>query len=84
MKTRDEIERTLIAAITEVAPEADPKSIDRKRPIRDQLDIDSMDFLKIIVALHEKLALDVPERDYAKLSTLDSSIDYLFARLEKE
>lgn len=79
MKTRDEIEKALIAAITAVAPEVEPAAIDRKRPIRDQLDIDSMDFLKIVVALHEKLGVDVPERDYGKLATLDSSIDYLFA-----
>ena len=84
MKTRDEIEHALIAAITNVAPEADPTSIDRKRPIRDQLDIDSMDFLKIVVALHEALGVDVPERDYGKLATLESSVEYLLARIEKE
>jgi acyl carrier protein len=84
MKTRDEIQRALLAAITAVAPEADPSAIDRTRPIRDQLDIDSMDFLKIVVALHETLGVDVPERDYPKLATLDSSVAYLFARLEKE
>lgn len=84
MKTRDEIEKALFSAITAVAPEAEPSAVDRKRPIRDQLDIDSMDFLKIVVALHESLGVDVPERDYAKLSTLDSSIDYLFTRVAKE
>ena len=79
MKTRDDVERALIAAITSVAPEADPKAIDRKRPIRDQLDIDSMDFLKVIVALHETLGVDVPERDYSKLATFESSVEYLLA-----
>ena len=84
MKTRDEIQHALVDAITNVAPEADPATIDRKRPIRDQLDIDSMDFLKIVVALHASLGVDVPERDYGKLTTLESSVDYLAARLEKE
>ena len=74
----------MLGALTDVAPEADPKAIDRKRPIRDQLDIDSMDFLNFVVALHETLGVDVPERDYAKLATLESSVEYLLARLEKE
>ena len=84
MKTREEIERALFGAIASVAPEAEPATIDRARPIRDQLDIDSMDFLKLVVALHEALGVDVPERDYPKLATLDSSVTYLLRRLEKE
>ena len=83
MKTHDDVERAWLAAISEVAPEADPTTIDRARPIRDQLDIDSMDFLKIIVALHDKLGVDVPERDYGKLATLQSGVDYLLGRLHE-
>ncbi len=83
MKTREEIERAVVAAITSVAPETDASAIDRARPIRDQLDIDSMDFLKIVVALHDALGVDVPERDYAKLTTLDACVAYLLGRLER-
>lgn len=80
MKTREEIQRAVFAALTSVAPEADPTSLDPKRPIREQLDIDSMDFLNFVVAVHRDLGVDVPERDYAKLATLESSIAYLLAK----
>jgi acyl carrier protein len=83
VKTREEVERALFAAITSVAPEAEPAAIDRARPIRDQLDIDSMDFLKIVVTLHDALGVDVPERDCAKLTTLDACVAYLLGRLEQ-
>ncbi len=80
MKTREEIERAVITSLASVAPEADPSTLDRKRPIREQLDIDSMEFLNFVVAVHHALGIDVPERDYAKLATLESSVDYLFAK----
>jgi acyl carrier protein len=45
----------------------------------EQLDIDSMDFLNLIVALHERTGIEIPERDYPKLSTLDAAVAYLLA-----
>ena len=77
MKTRDELERAVLDALLSVAPEADPAAIDPKRSLREQLDIDSMDFLRFVVAIHGALGVDVPERDYGKLATLESSVDYL-------
>ena len=50
-------------------------------PLRDQLDIDSFDFLDVVIRLHDKLGVDVPEADYQNLATLDSAIDYLASRL---
>lgn len=67
----------VIAALTEVAPEADPDAIDRETPIRDQLDIDSLDFLDFVAALSERAGIDIPERDYAELATVDSCVAYL-------
>ncbi len=80
MKNQREIEQAVITALLSVAPEADAASIDPKRPLREQLDIDSMDFLNFIVALHRDLGVDVPERDYPKLATLESSVSYLLAK----
>ncbi len=80
MKSQPEIRAAVITALLSVAPEADPATIDPKRPIREQLDIDSMDFLNFILALHHDLGVDVPERDYAKLSTLESSVSYLLEK----
>ena len=80
MKTRTEIEGAVIAALMSVAPEADPSAIDRTRPLREQLDIDSMDFLNFVVAVHNGLGVDIPERDYPKIATLESTIDYLVSK----
>lgn len=80
MKTRDDLKRAVLDALLSVAPEADAAALDPTRSLREQLDIDSMDFLRFVVAIHRALGVDVPERDYAKLATLDSSVDYLLER----
>ena len=60
-----------------IAPEADMASLPGKAVLRDELDLDSMDFLNFIAALHERTKLDIPEVDYPKLFTLDGAIAYL-------
>jgi acyl carrier protein len=78
--TTDEIKNALRDAVAAVAPEAKLDAIDPKRSMREQLDLDSMDFLNVLVALHKALAIDVPERDYGKLDSVDGCIAYLAAR----
>ncbi len=63
-----------------IAPEADLDSLDPKVAFREQLDIDSMDFLNFVIGLHEATGFDIPESDYEKLETLGGCIEYL-ARL---
>ena len=75
------IRDTLFAALRTVAPEVTPSEIAADQPLRDQVDLDSMDFLNFLVRLHEKLGVDVPESDYAKLVTLNDFVAYLGARL---
>ncbi len=79
--SRDEVRKALIDSILAVAPEADFEQLRPDRPVRGQLDIDSFDFLTILEHLHEKIGVDVPESDYAKMLTLDGSVDYLVRRL---
>jgi acyl carrier protein len=79
--TKDEIRQALIDALSGVAPEGDYDRLKPDRPLRDQLDIDSYDFLNVMVALHDTLGVDIPEADYQKLSTLNAALDYLGARL---
>jgi len=81
MTTRDDIRKALLDALASVAPEAEFDALRPERPLRDQLDIDSFDFLNVILRLHEKLGLDIPEADYSKLATLAGALDYLAARL---
>ena len=83
MMTRDDIRNALIDALASVAPEADFDALRPERPLRDQLDIDSFDFLNVILRLHGKLGVDIPEADYAKLATLASALDYLAARVAR-
>jgi acyl carrier protein len=63
-----------------VVPEADPATVRADRPLRDQLDMDSFDFLRFAVGLHERLGIDIPEIDYPKLVTLDAILDYASKR----
>jgi acyl carrier protein len=75
----DEVRTAVLRALGEVAPEADPAAIRSDVPIRDQVDIDSMDFLNFVIELHRSLGVDVPEADYAKLATVDGAVTYLEA-----
>jgi acyl carrier protein len=78
--TRDEIKSTVVDALARVAPEIDPPSIRAGVSFRDQLDLDSMDFLNFVLALHERLGIDIPEVDYPRLSSLEAAVDYLASR----
>lgn len=78
--TRDEVEASLLKALRTVAPEADPGTVDRNADLREELDIDSMDFLNFVTALHRELGIDVPESDYPRLYTLAGALEYLRAR----
>lgn len=78
--TRDEIRQAVLDALAGVAPEGEYDRLEPDRPLRDQLDIDSYDFLNVIVALHERLGIDIPEADYQKLLTLNGAVDYLARR----
>ena len=75
------IRDTLFAALRTIAPEVTPGDIVPDEPLRDQVDLDSIDFLNFLVRLHEKLGVDVPEADYAKLVTLTDFVAYLRARI---
>jgi acyl carrier protein len=76
-----EIKTRVIAIIKSVAPEVEEGELRADRPLRDQIDLDSMDWLNVLVALHEKLQVDIPEADYGKLVTLDNLVGYLREKL---
>lgn len=80
--TNDKILERLLAILQELAPEADVSGLDPDVRVRDQLDIDSMDLLNFVIAVDEQFGIDIPERDYTKLRTLNDMVEYLSARLE--
>ena len=77
---REQIRNTVLEVLGQIAPEMDPASVDPHISLRDQLDIDSMDFLNFLIALDKRLHVEIPERDYGKLTTLDACVGYLLAR----
>jgi len=64
-----------------IAPEIDLKTVAAGADLREALDIDSMDFLNFVTAIHHRLGVDIPEIDYPKLVTLDGAVHYLEAKL---
>jgi acyl carrier protein len=77
--TPDEIRAAVVRALGAVAPEADLDHLQAEVGFREQLDIDSMDFLNFVIALHKDLHVEIPERDYPKLATLQGCLAYLIA-----
>jgi acyl carrier protein len=82
--TRDEIKNAALQILGEIAPEADPSQIKPDVSFRDQLDIDSMDFLNFVIALDKRFGVEVPETDYQKLATLDGCVEYLARAINVE
>jgi len=76
-----EIKSRVLGIIKSIAPELEEAELRADRPLRDQIDLDSMDWLNVLVALHEKLHVDIPEADYGKLVTLDNLVGYLREKL---
>ncbi len=75
--TRDQIRAALLHALSRIAPEMRPDDIDPGVSLRDQIDIDSMDFLNFMIAVRRDLGVDVPEADYGKLRSLNDLVDYI-------
>lgn len=80
--THDEIRSHLVKALRSVAPESDPAALTATARIRDELDLDSMDFLNFVVAVHHALAVNIPEVDYPKVQTLGGAVSYLASKLD--
>lgn len=78
--TRDEIRAVVLRLLADRAPEVDFSTVEPDRPLRDQVDLDSMDYLNFLIALHKELGVSIPEKDYPKLATLNGCIDYLAAQ----
>ncbi|MCB1739903.1 MAG: acyl carrier protein [Gammaproteobacteria bacterium] len=83
MSTQDAtaIEKVVIDTLVEIAPDIDPAELEPGVDLRQDLDIDSMDFLNFVIALHEQTRVEIPEVDYPKLSTLNGAIGYLSNRI---
>ena len=79
--TANEIRDRVIKTLSGIAPELDAGTLKLDQSLRDQLDIDSMDFLNFLIALHQEFGVDVPEADAGKLTTVDACAAYVAAAL---
>lgn len=81
--TQDDVRKIFLEEIGNIAPEADLGALGETEDIREALDIDSIGFLNLMIALDKRLGVDVPELDYPKLRTLKGAVGYLVARTAK-
>ena len=77
----DQIRAAVLDALAGIAPEADPAQIDPGASLREQLELDSMDHLNFLIAIHEALGVEIPEADYPRLQTLDEVVAYTAEKL---
>ena len=75
------IRTTVLKVLGEVAPEADLDTVDYSADLRDDLELDSMDILNLAIGLAEATGVEVPERDYPRIVTIDGAVSYLAPRL---
>ena len=80
--TIDEIKNAILEIIQDIDDEADLENLNPSDALRDQLDLDSMDFLDIVMELRKRYQIQIPEADYPQLATLDSCVNYLMPRLK--
>ncbi|NOR54559.1 MAG: acyl carrier protein [Candidatus Aminicenantes bacterium] len=71
----------LMGIVAEIIPDEDLTNLKDDIPIREQVELDSMDFLDIVMELRKRYSVEVPEDDYMQLATIDSSVAYLEPRM---
>jgi acyl carrier protein len=80
--TRDEIKNVLLEIIKDIDEDASFHLLKPDQSLRDQLDLDSMDFLDIVMELRRRYKLQIPEEDYLEFATLDGCVSYLTPHLK--
>jgi acyl carrier protein len=73
---RDELLKVLLDCLARIAPEIDISTLRPGQRLRDQVDLDSVDWMNFLVAVHAALGIDIPDADAARLTTLDQLVDY--------
>ncbi len=76
----DDIRTELLDALRATVPGFDATGLDATLPLREQVELDSMDWVNVVSAVEERLGLQIPEADYARLATLDAAVAYVAAR----
>ncbi|MCA9039243.1 MAG: acyl carrier protein [Planctomycetaceae bacterium] len=80
--TSEQIRQVIIDILERIAPDEDLTNLDDSVPFREQMELDSMDFLDIVMELRKQYRVQIPEEDYGNLITMDSTVTYLEPRLK--
>lgn len=78
---REQLKGVVFETLRGIAPEVQPSQLEPGVPLREQVDLDSMDWLNFLVGLHQELHVEIPESDYRQLTTLERLLDYLGKRV---
>ncbi len=79
--TAQEVRQIVIDIISDIAPDEDTSGLDDAKSLREQMDLDSMDFLDIVMELRKRHKVEVPQEDYPQLASLNSCVAYLLPKL---
>jgi len=79
--TAEETRLAVLEIIAEIAPDEEIDNLEGSLPLREQMDLDSMDFLDIVMELRKRFSIEVPEDDYMELNTLDGCVNYLLPKM---
>ena len=79
----DELRVLILREVGNIAPEIDLDQIDPASNLREQVDLDSMDMLNLLIAIHGATGVDIPEADYAKMASVDDAVAYLRTRISQ-
>ncbi len=82
--TEDQVKQIVIDIINEIAPDEDTSNLKGEVSLRDQMDLESMDFLDIVMELRKQHGIEVPEADYPRLASLDSCAEYLTPKFNEK
>ena len=80
--TNEQVREAVVNIIADIAIDDDVTSIDDATPLREQLDLDSMDFLDIVMELKKRHKIEVPQEDYGQLATMNSCVEYLAPKFQ--
>jgi acyl carrier protein len=76
-----EIREEILDILSDISPDEDLSGLVDEKPFREQLELDSMDFLDIVMELRKRYRVQIPEEDYGKLASMGSTVEYLTPRL---
>jgi acyl carrier protein len=75
------VRQKILEVLGTVVPEMEPATLRGNRPIRDELDVDSMDLLNFVIGLNKTFGIEIPEADYRRIATVDALVEYLVQQI---